>query len=230
MLFIDSFVYIQRMKIFCYFLTLLILSGCITPEKRIKNIGSPEAGERMRAVLAGEFDSILDAYDIKYGIQRDDSIFIRQDDLNHVAKMAYCPKARDEVGFFSYSAKAYIDANESKVKIKINRPDCAVDKLFVQVYLDAKIEENKVRNAQRVRREIDAEAVNPRGVYKLGCEAYQKHVRGISDVPTIEGAVKMYPKINSQYVRKLFRTGWDDAKFYGVRFVDCEYLSAINIR
>lgn len=206
------------------------LAGCVATQQRSMKIGSKEATERMRAVKAGEFDSLINAYDISHGIQKDDSIYINNDDLNAVAKMAFCPKREDEVGFFSYSAKAYIDRTESVVKIKINRPDCSVDRTWVKVHLDARIEENKRRSAKRVQQEIQAEQVNPQRPYRAGCDAYQRYIKGYSDFQTAENAVKSYPKMNADYVRRLFATGWNDASYYGVRSVDCGYLTQINIR
>lgn len=85
------------------------------------------------------------------------------------------------------------------------------------------IKKKHFENTDRLERERERD---PRGPYILGCEAYQMHVRGSRDVTTMATSIKLYPKINEAHVKNLYVTGWNDAKVYGARGVDCQYLSA----
>lgn len=208
----------------------LALAGCsITLDELIagKRKINPNK-EDLRAPLE---TSILVAYNIPNGIQRDDSSFINYDNLNDVARMAACPAVSIRENPFSYQAQAKIDRDDMTVKVNINRANCSIDNVAVQKYLDSAIVKNKKKRFEQIDREQRERELNPRGPYKLGCEAYQQSIRGGRDITSIETATKLYPKINAVYVRNLFVTGWNDAKLYGVRGVDCDYLSlSVNSR
>ncbi|MCG9033345.1 hypothetical protein [Laribacter hongkongensis] len=206
------------------FSLLLILTGCATDytknEERNKAL--------LKAVQEGRSyypESILTAYKIRHGLQHDDSIFIGSNNLNHVAKMAKCQPATISENPHEYLATAVIDRDDMTVKIKINREGCQVDNQAVQAYFDDVINKNRIKAARNFEREKQARERDPRGPYKLGCEAYKRHIKGLGDVVAINTAIKLYPKINSDYVKRLFIAGWQDASVYGVRGVDCMYLS-----
>ncbi|WP_421243497.1 hypothetical protein, partial [Aeromonas enteropelogenes] len=110
-----------------------------------------------------------------------------------------------------------------------HRSNCQIDQAAVKAYLDDAIKTNQRKWLEQSEHEQRAKAVDPKGPYKLGCEAYQQHVKGLQDVTAVDTAIKLYPKLNSTYVKNLFITGWNDASVYGARGVDCEYLS-IGIR
>ncbi|ENA3447887.1 hypothetical protein ABGN35_003324, partial [Yersinia enterocolitica] len=171
--------------------------------------------------------STLIAYHIQHGVQLDDSVYINSDDLNYVGAMATCQKVSIKENPYTYRAKAKIDHDDMTVKIEINRSNCQIDKMAVKKYLDDAIKANQHRYAERAEREKRAREVDPKGPYKLGCIAYQQHVKGISGVNSVENVIKQYPKLNAIYVKNLFTTGWSDASVYGVRGVDCEYLSSV---
>lgn len=170
--------------------------------------------------------STLTIYSIPHGVQRDDSVFIDNNELNRLAKMAVCPEVPINDNPYSYRAQAIIDRQDMTVKVNINRGGCTIDTSAVKSYLDAAIIENRRKNSEMFERTRREREVSPRGPYKLGCVAYQQHIKGYSDVTTIDTAINLYPKLNSNYVKNLFTTGWDDAKLYGARGVDCEYLSS----
>lgn len=173
--------------------------------------------------------STLIVYRIEYGVQQDDSYYINSNDLNYVGKMASCPQVSIKENPYTYRAIAKIDRDDMTVKVEVNRGDCQIDQAAVKTYLDDAIKINKQKWLEQSEREQQARAVDPRGSYKLGCEAYQQHIKGWSDVTTIDTAIKLYPKLKPTYVKNLFITGWDDASVYGARGVDCEYLS-IGVR
>ncbi|HHQ4760518.1 MULTISPECIES: hypothetical protein [Aeromonas] len=173
--------------------------------------------------------STLIAYHIQYGVQRDDSNYINSNNLNYVGKMASCPQVSIKENPYTYRATAKIDREDMTVKVEVNRSNCQIDKAAVKTYLDDAIKINQRKWLEQSEREQQTRAVDPKGPYKLGCEAYQQHIKGLSDVTSIDTAIKLYPKMTPTYVKNLFITGWNDASVYGARGVDCEYLS-IGVR
>lgn len=171
----------------------------------------------------------LKVYDIPHGVQQDDSYYINSNNLLFVERMISCPKVTVRENSQSYRAKATIDRYDMTVKVNVNREGCTFDSESIKAFLDKSIADNKQRAFESAERERKAREVDPRGPYKLGCEAYKQHVKGSSDVTRISTAIKLYPKLNSTYVKNLFIAGWNDASVYGVRGVDCDYLS-FNIR
>ena len=107
------------------------------------------------------------------------------------------------------------------------KPLCVADTLAIKKYLDEAIKKNQSANAERISREIEMDARDPKGPYALGCEAYKATVRGGGDIPTIGIAKNLYPKINPVYVANLWRQGYQHASSYGMRNVDCAYLAAV---
>ncbi len=204
-----------------------MLVGCAS------NYADDDRNQKMLAALQEGRNpfpsSTLVAYHIQYGVQQDDSYYIDSNNLNYVGKMASCPQVSIKENPYTYRANARIDHDDMTVKVEINRGNCQIDQVAVKAYLDGAIKANQLRHAEQFEQEREARAVDPKGPYKLGCEAYQQHVKGWANVTTIDTAIKLYPKLNSTYVKNLFITGWNDASFYGARGVDCEYMS-IGVR
>ncbi|MGQ2966785.1 hypothetical protein [Methylophilus sp.] len=216
-------------------LTALVVVGCaVTPAKytdrdgnttevQAVSMGDREAIQAMREEQLGTSSSVV-VYAIPHGTQKDDSLFITHNELAQVAKLVECPPQSTKYPLDTYKSEAKI--LDMQVLVIANRSNCVIDQAKAKDYLDNAIKHNKQKhfeNTDRLQRERE---IDPRGPYALGCEAYQMHVRGIRDVTTMATAIKLYPKINEAYVKNLYVTGWNDAKVYGARGVDCQYLSA----
>lgn len=200
-------------------ITLLLISGCSTPIEGILNKDNATI-EPMKQV------SVLTAYHYQVDYQRDDSTYINNDNLIEVAKMASCPVVSLRDNPFTYSSKAKIDKNDATVKVTANRLNCSIDQAAVKKYLDSSIIQNKKTSIAKINEQAIQEKKNPKNVYKLGCQAYQETMKGYKNVQTIDDAVRHYSDLNANYVERLFKTGWNDASFYGARGVDCDYLSS----
>lgn len=211
------------MRVLWVFVTIAALHGCSS-----RYPDDDRNQELLKALREGRNPfptSTLVAYQIQHGIQRDDSVYISRDNLSYVGKMVSCPQVSIKDNPYTYQAEAKIDRKDMTVKVEANRAECKIDQAAAKSYLDNAIEMNRRKAGEQYEREQRQREVDPKGPYKLGCEAYQQHVKGWSDVSTIDAAIKLYPKLNSAYVKNLFITGWRDASFYGARGVDCEYLS-----
>lgn len=174
-------------------------------------------------------DETYEMYTLKSGIQYWEGNYITATALARVANLLECEGKDVAGGFsaFSYHAKARIEGD--KILVNANRVGCKIDKVAVASLVSEEVEKEKLRMIERAKQDQLRRAVDPRGPYKLGCEAYQQHIKGLSDVTSIDTATKLYPKLKPTYVKNLFITGWNDASVYGARGVDCEYLS-IGVR
>ncbi|ELN7045476.1 hypothetical protein RZZ01_004523 [Salmonella enterica] len=170
-------------------------------------------------------ESRIKVYVPARGIQQDDSVFISQNNLNYITK--FVSGCDGKANPWSFVLKGVYDENEGAVFIESNKPLCVADTLAIKQYLDDSIKENQRKNAERGEREMEMNARDPKRPYALGCEAYKATVRGVGDIPTIEIARNLYPKINPIYVANLWRQGYQHASSYGMRNVDCAYLAAV---
>ncbi len=171
-------------------------------------------------------ESRIKVYVPATGIQQDDSLFISQDNLNYITK--FVSGCDGKANPWSFVLKGIYDENEGAVFIESNKPLCVADTLAIKQYLDNAIKENQVKNAERSEREMEMSARDPKRPYALGCEAYKATVRGAGDIPTVEIAKNLYPKINPVYVANLWRQGYQHASSYGMRNVDCAHVQNLK--
>lgn len=214
-----------------------LLAGCVATTVKPVSRMSPAKStrpvvslERQQAIARGDFNSLLVAYKIAHGRQRDDSIHITKSALKKITPMVVCPPLEDQSGLRPYYASIFIDEEDLTVKISVNRPYCSIDSDKVKTVLDESIAQNIRDQNYRFEQEKNARESNPQGPYQMGCEDYQRFVRGGKNMPDVTAAQKMYPKVDSLYARRLYVTGWEDARLYGVRKLDCNYLAKTNIQ
>lgn len=219
---------------------ILFLSGCITSSSLLDAKGiwrTPQSTlnsaseDRRQAIVRGDFSSLIRAYEIQKNSERDDSAYVSQSALNEVASMVSCPPLSDTSGLGKYSAQPILDTSRMAILVKVNRPNCSVDLDSVRARMDALIAANRSARLESARREKEAREADPRGPYFMGCTDYQKFVRGetSSNQPNPKEAIERHPKVNAAYASRLYVTGWEDARAYGVRSVNCGYLTQINI-
>ncbi|WP_145558045.1 hypothetical protein [Yersinia aldovae] len=194
---------------------LLIIStmGCTSPLSPQDNLANAHK-------LMNEKTDIV-VYVPVSDIQRYDGAWINEDNLKKIQSMTTCPPSKNPYSF-QYKAEVQDDG----VHVIVNRDNCVVDTTAVKKYLDESIINNQMKANERFEEQRRQREVSPAGPFVMGCRAYQATFKG-SEVVPVSLAINMYPKINSEYVRNLYRMGFTTASYYQPN-ADCEYLAAIR--
>lgn len=207
-----------------------LLSGCLTNQATLNGLRNDalQRAERRAAIVNGEFNSLVRVYEIR---QQEDSAYITSNALREVAQMVTCPPLKDMSGLGQYKAKPILHTSSMTIRVEVNRPNCSIDLDAVREYMDLSISETKSARIEKARRDREVRESDPRGPYFMGCMDYQRFVRGETNTnhPNPAEAIKRYPKVNASYASRLYVTGWEDARAYGVRSIHCAYLTNINI-
>lgn len=208
------------------FIPILIISGCSSSDFNKPKLVNDYVSQGMSvsdatAAYIHQFHTDLHVYTPKAGIQQDDSQWINDDNLIHVASLLTCPPSAN-----AYSLERFARKEDDGIHIIANRSNCTVNVDEVRRYLDQSIHDNQVENGRRVQAEIEKEKSSPVGPFVVGCEDYQHSFRG-EELATVAYAYKEYSTLNQVYVGNLYKLGFSTAS-YAPPSADCKYLAAIS--